>query len=79
MHLAAREIEADVVVGEHARELLHDPAHLENGLGALMPRGFYGARERPRKAKGGLAPALRSSRDLSLAGYEQSAACTCRR
>ncbi len=39
MHLAAREIEAHVVVGEHARELLHDPAHLENGC-ACHARGI---------------------------------------
>ena len=38
VHLAAREIEADVVVGEHARELLDDPAHLEDGGRSHRPR-----------------------------------------
>ena len=31
VHLAAREVEVDVVVGDDPRELLGDPAHLENG------------------------------------------------
>ena len=31
VHLAAREVEVDVVVREDARKLLHDPAHLQDG------------------------------------------------
>ena len=51
VHLAAAEVEVDVVVGDDAREALGDPAKLENG--PLVHRArFYGARPdgaRPRR------------------------------
>ena len=36
MHLALEQLEVDVVVGEHAGELLGDPAELEDGARSDM-------------------------------------------
>src|SRR5262249_7290004 len=59
MHLTTREFEADVVVGEDARKLLHDPAHLEDDGGVRHARGCYGAPTDGRNARSG--PSARSS------------------
>ena len=49
VHLAAAEVEVDVVVGEHAREPLRDPAQLEerrlSHARAILPRRAEAARE----------------------------------
>ena len=48
MDLAVAEIEVDVVVGEHARESLRDPAQLEQGSlrhGAILPGRRAAARQ----------------------------------
>ena len=55
MHLAAGEIEVDVVVGEHARELLDDPAHLEDGGPAHQPGDSMVPERRGEMTRGGLA------------------------
>ena len=57
VHLAAREVEADVVVGEHAGELLDDPAHLEDGGLAHPPDDSMALGQRAEIQEAGTWPA----------------------
>jgi hypothetical protein len=70
VHLAAAHVEIDVVVGDDARELLPDPAHLEDELVRFdaAHAGSILTRRREGRAHG---PPLHASvrlRDYSAAG-----------
>ena len=58
VHLAAPDVEVDVVVGDDARELLADPAHLEDEV-----VGHHLRDPNPRTERAGTRPALSRFRD----------------